>query len=89
MKRTRWIIWAAILAVGTATAQTSYNRDMGGLLIDRDVMTPADLLGLSQTQFNFGTARAMAMAGAFTSLGADASSMAITRQDWACTAKTK
>ena len=77
MKRTRWIIWAAILAVGTATAQTSYNRDMGGLLIDRDVMTPADLLGLSQTQFNFGTARAMAMAGAFTSLGADASSMAI------------
>ena len=77
MKRTRWIIWAAILAVGTATAQTSYNRDMGGLLIDRDVMTPADLLGLSQTQFNFGTSRAMAMAGAFTSLGADASSMAI------------
>lgn len=77
MKRTRWIILAAILAAGSAAAQTSYNRDMGGLLIDRDIMTPADLLNLSQTQFNFGTARAMAMAGAFTSLGADASSMSI------------
>ncbi len=78
MKRTLWITLAALLAgAAAASAQTSYNRDMGGMLIDRDIMTPADLIGLSQTQFNFGTARAMAMAGAFTSLGADVSSMAI------------
>ncbi len=76
MKRIILTIGAA-LAIAGATAQTSFDRDMGGLLMDRDVMTPADLFSLSQTQFNFGTARAMAMAGAFTSLGADASSLAI------------
>ena len=68
---------AAIGLLGTAAAQISTDRTMGGLLIDRDIMTPADLFGLSQTQFNFGTARSMAMAGAFTSLGADMSSMSI------------
>ena len=67
----------AALAMAGAVAQTSFDREMGGLLTDRDVMTPAELFSLSQTQFNFGTARAMAMAGAFTSLGADASSLAI------------
>lgn len=77
MKRTLWIMLAMLLAAGRTPAQTSYNREMGGMLIDRDIMTPADLINLSQTQFNFGTARAMAMAGAFTSLGADVSSMTI------------
>ena len=67
----------AVAACWSAAAQTSFDRAAGGLLIGRDVMTPADLLELTQSQFNFGTARAMAMAGAFTSLGADVSSMAI------------
>lgn len=67
-------MWAAVAVVGSAAAQ---GGSMGGLLMDRDILTPADLASLSQTQFNFGTARAMAMAGAFTSLGADLSSMSI------------
>ena len=46
-------------------------------MADNDIVMPTDLLELSQTQFNFGTARSMAMAGAFTSLGADLSSMSI------------
>ena len=75
MKRIILTIGAVLAMTGAATAQT--NRDMGGLLTDRDIMTPSELFALSQTQFNFGTARAMAMAGAFTSLGADASSLAI------------
>ena len=38
--------------------------------MDRDIGTPSDLFELSQTTFSLGTARSMAMAGAFTSLGA-------------------
>ena len=45
--------------------------------MDRDIVTPSDLFELSQTTFSLGTARSMAMAGAFTSLGADLTSMAI------------
>ncbi len=75
MKRIISTIGAVLAMTGAAMAQTS--SDTGGLLLDRDIMTPADLFAFSQTQFNFGTARAMAMAGAFTSLGADASSLAI------------
>ncbi|MCM1151727.1 MAG: outer membrane protein transport protein [Alistipes sp.] len=67
-------IW---IAAAIALPVSAQNREMGGLLMDRDIMMPAELLSLSQAQFNFGTARAMAMAGAFTSLGADASSMSI------------
>lgn len=77
MKRIILTIGAALAMTGAAMAQQSFDRQTGGLLTDRDIMTPADLFSLSQTQFNFGTARAMAMAGAFTSLGADASSLAI------------
>jgi len=76
MKRILTLLVAATVA-WPSTAQTSIDREKGGLLMARDIMTPADLFSLTQTQFNFGTARAMAMAGAFTSLGADASSMAI------------
>lgn len=66
---------AALAVVGSAAAQEE--RRMGGLLMDRDLLMPADIFSLSQTQFNFGSARAMAMAGAFASLGADVSSMSI------------
>ena len=65
---------AAIAATAAASAQNP-DRGWGGLLMDKDVMMPGDMAELSQTQFNFGTARAMAMAGALTSLGADLSSM--------------
>ena len=71
MKRLIITLAAAATAAG-ASAQQS-----GGLLMDKDLLMPTDMIELSQTQFNFGTARAMAMAGAFTSLGADLSSMSI------------
>lgn len=69
----RWIIILA--AVATASAASA--QESGGLIMGKDMLAPSDLFELSQTQFNFGTARAMAMAGAFTSLGADLSSMSI------------
>lgn len=67
------IILTAVSVTGTAAAQ----GQAGGLLLDKDLLMPSDMIELSQAQFNFGTARAMAMAGAFTSLGADLSSMSI------------
>ena len=70
------LLLAAVVAAAAASAQSS-GRGWGGLLMDKDVLMPGDMVELSQTQFNFGTARAMAMAGAFTSLGADLSSMSI------------
>ena len=70
------MVCGALLLVGTATAQTpSYS--IGGLHFSNDAMTTADLFTLSQQQFNFGTARSMGMAGAFTSLGADMASMVV------------
>ena len=71
----RWIIILA--AVASASAAAAQNNQSGGLIMDKDLLMPSDFFELSQTQFNFGTARAMAMAGAFTSLGADLSSMSI------------
>ena len=66
-----------ITLAAAATAAGASAQQWGGLLMDKDLLMPTDMIELSQTQFNFGTARAMAMAGAFTSLGADLSSMAI------------
>lgn len=57
----------------TASAQFRF----GGLLMDRDGMMSNDMYTLSQTSFGFGTARSMAMSGAFTSLGGDLSAMGI------------
>lgn len=70
---------AAMLALLLASSASAQKVDlyMGGLMVDKDILMPSNLFELSQTQFNFGTARSMAMAGAFTSLGADMSSMAI------------
>lgn len=66
----------ALLLTGSAAAQ-SPDYNIGGLVLSNDVLTTADMFSLSQAQFNFGTARSMAMGGAFTSLGADLSSMSI------------
>ncbi len=64
---------ALLLMAGSASAQYRY----GGLLMDRDGMMSNDMYTLSGPSFGFGTARSMAMAGAFTSLGGDLSSMGI------------
>ena len=65
----------AIMVVGASVASAQYR--FGGLLMDRDGMMSNDIYTLSQTDFGFGTARSMAMAGAFTSLGGDLASMGI------------
>ena len=49
----------------------------GGAMMDHDGMMGSDMFTLSQVNFGFGTARSMAMAGAFTSLGGDVASMGI------------
>ena len=53
MKRLIITLAAAATAAGAAAQQ------WGGLLMDKDLLMPTDLIELSQTQFNFGTARAI------------------------------
>ena len=65
------VVMAAMLSL-SASAQS-----FGGLLFDHDGMMVGDMSELSQVGFGFGTARSMSMAGAFTSLGGDISSMGI------------
>ncbi|MDO4758897.1 MAG: outer membrane protein transport protein [Rikenellaceae bacterium] len=76
MKRILYMVCGLALLATTATAQKSA-YSVGGLHLMNDAMTTGDLVNLSQQQFNFGTARSMGMAGAFTSLGADQASMVI------------
>ena len=74
VKSLKGLCLAALLAAATtASAQYRY----GGLLMDRDGMMSNDMYTLTQPSFGFGTARSMAMAGAFTSLGGDLSAMGI------------
>ena len=68
------LIIAAVATLGVASAQ---HFRFGGLVMDHDGMMPADMYKLSQTGFGFGSARSMAMAGAFTSLGGDYASVGI------------
>ncbi len=63
------------LLMSSVAAQAQYR--FGGLLMDNDGMMSNDFFTLSQNHFGFGTARSMAMAGAFTSLGGDVASMGI------------
>ncbi len=65
-----------IISAVTLTATAAHAQEIGGLVMDRDIVTPADMYAMSHNPFTFGTARSMSMAGAFTSLGADLSSMA-------------
>ena len=76
MKRIIYIVCGALLLAGTATAQRP-SYALGGLHFSNDAMTTSEIFSLSQQQFNFGTARSMGMAGAFTSLGADMASMVL------------
>ena len=69
---------AALFVSAGASAQGNINGYwFGGLMVDRERVNPMDIFSLSQTTFNYGSARAMGMAGAFTSLGADMASMTL------------
>lgn len=74
MKKSIFVIGLALLLCGRASAQ---GFDTGGLVVDKSTINAFDIFNTSHTQFNMGTARSAAMAGAMTSLGADASSMVI------------
>ena len=65
-----------VMLFSMVSASAQYYR-FGGLMMDHDGMMSNDMYALSQVNFGFGTARSMAMAGAFTSLGGDLSSMGI------------
>lgn len=65
---------SGLVAVPAAAQQSS--MQFGGLMFSHDLMLAEDFASLSRPA-NFGTARAMALGGAFTSLGADMSAMSI------------
>ncbi len=74
MKR---VFVAAIVATSLALLSLDAKaQSFGGIILDHDIMTHSDMANLSLSQ-SFGTSRSMAMGGAFTSLGADISSINI------------
>lgn len=73
MRKIISLLCSALLLCGVAKAQ----YDSGGVVIDPSTITAFDMFNSAHTQFNTITARSAAMAGAMTSLGADASSMSI------------
>ena len=80
MKRLLITLAGILLAGGMVQAQVNpnnYNYELGGMVLSNDALSTSDLFTLSQEQFNFGTARSMAMGGAFTSLGADQAAMVL------------
>ena len=68
MKRFISIVAVLLAAIGVAEAQNT-----SGILLNRDIIPASSLLSLSQRE-STGTARSMAMGGAFTSLGGDLAS---------------
>lgn len=73
------ILCLAALVAMPLRAQTTdrqLNYGFGGSVVNRDMLWASDFAELSRTHL-FGTARAMGMGGAFTSLGADLTSMAL------------
>lgn len=75
----RILYFAAVLLLGATSveAQPNYSYAFGGSAFTRDALSTADFLNYAQRPYRYGTARSMAMAGAFTSLGADQSSMVL------------
>ncbi len=71
MKKSIFTLAAAIMLSANLSAQ-----NYTGLLANIDGLTVCDMANISQTQFQYGTARNMAMGGALSSLGADVSVMA-------------
>lgn len=76
MKRI-FVTLSAVWLLAAGAAAQPYSYEVGGMTLSNDALSTADLANLSRQQFTFGTARSMAMAGAFTSLGADQASMVI------------
>lgn len=74
MKRFFSVISALVLLTTTAGAQT---LAMGGEVISPANMSHLEAMKFAQSEHSFLSARVAAMGGAFTSLGADLSSMAI------------
>ena len=74
MKKIVSLFCSVLLLCGAAKAQ---GFDSGGLIIDPSAINSFDMFNTSTTQFSYGTARSAALAGAMTSLGADASCMSI------------
>lgn len=58
-------------------SQLEVRTQSSGTLLNRDIMSVADLGTFSMNTFTFGSARSMGLAGAMTSLGGDATSMLI------------
>lgn len=74
MKKIVSLFCSVLLLCGAAKAK---GFDSGGLIIDPSTINSFDMFNTSTTQFSYGTARSAALAGAMTSLGADASCMSI------------
>lgn len=66
---------AALCAVALSTSAVA--QTFGGLTLGQSEFLITDMVQYSQISRSYGTARSAAMAGAFTSLGADLSSMSI------------
>ncbi len=78
----RYLIAIALFCgVGTHSAigsdEMAVRSQAQGILMNRDIMTISEMGSFVQNSFTFGTARSMALAGAMTSLGGDATSMMI------------
>lgn len=67
---------AASVSLLPVAAQENRPLVFGGMLTTRDLLWAPDMAQLSQTHV-FGTSRVMGMGGAFTSLGADLTSMSL------------
>lgn len=76
MKRLLSIVAVALISATAAVAQPTYS-EFGGSLISPANMKYTDALKFSQQEHTYMSARVAAMGGAFTSLGADLSSMSI------------
>lgn len=76
MRRSICILLSLTLGLGSVKAQQNQVTDLGFLTYMVD-FKDLDILGISQTNRSLGTARSAAMGGAFTSLGADMSTMSI------------
>ncbi|MFI3292049.1 MAG: long-chain fatty acid transporter [Rikenellaceae bacterium] len=64
-----------VLSLFVALCVGANAQNYTGLLANMDGLTVGEMANLSQTDFQYGTARSMAMSGALSSLGADATTM--------------
>ncbi len=71
------IIMAAAALLVAAQSFGQSRGDIAGRLMGQSYFDITDMLNLSQSNYTLGTARSAAMGGAFTSLGADLSSLNI------------